>query len=221
MRAQNAQRRRLAGAILLSLCLHAALFANVKPVSARYAGGLPARLEARIVGAPPEAGGDAHGVRHLLAMNRKQVEGNGAGAQGGSTARALIDTTLLKSYLKARAARPGNLPDGRNARVEIDLALLNEYYNARELDRRAEPLEEVPLNNPRIGPEPGRAVKVILLLLINDSGGVDSVATLEAPPAGGFAEMARAAFTTTRFSPAFKDGRPVKSQKVVEILYGS
>lgn len=178
-------------------------------------------LQARIVGATRDLPGDSPGVRRLIALPLKEAAANGGDAHGGSAYRAMVDSTLLRSYLSTREARPGNLPDGRNAKVEIDFALLNEYYNARELDRRAEPLEDIPLNNPLTGPGPQRSARVILLLLINESGSVDSVATLEAPPAGDFAKMARTAFTMTRFSPAFKDGRPVKSQKVVEILYGS
>lgn len=212
----SALKRRLTGALLLSVGLHAGLIANVKPVSARYAGGASLPLQARLVGVTY----DAPGARSLVALPEQGAAPAGHGA-GGGAAKALIDGTLLKSYLIAREPRPGNLPDGRQASVEIDVSLLNDYYKARELDRRAEPLEEIPLNNPMAGPGPGKSVKVILLLLINEDGGVDSVATLEAPPAGGFGDMARAAFITTRFSPALKDGRPVKSQKIVEVLYGS
>jgi len=61
----------------------------------------------------------------------------------------------------------------------------------------------------------------VLLVLINENGGVDSVATLEARPPGIFGGLARAAFATVRFSPALKDGKPVKSQKIVEVVYGS
>ncbi len=212
----SALTRRLTGALLLSVVFHAALIVNVKPVAARYAGGASVPIYARLAGATP----DLPGTQRVLALAAPGAAAAGRGAEG-SALKAVIDGTLLKSYLSRREPRPGNLPDGRNAKVEIDLALLNDYYRARELDRRAEPLEEIPLTNPAAGPGPGKSARVILLVLINEDGGVDSVATLEAPPWGSFGDLARAAFAATRFSPALKDGRPVKSQKIVEILYGS
>jgi len=207
--------RRLLGALLVSALAHGFLITSFKPASAQYAGDPFLRARLTPLNASLEAPPAGRGAK-------SPAQPSSAGKREPSPAprRLVEDSRLTRSYLAGDEARPGNLPDGREA-VELDTRLLSQYYTAREVDTRAEPLEAVPLFNPLYGPEPGRTAKVILLLLINESGGVDSVATLESRQPGDFDAIARAAFASIRFSPAIKDGRPVKSQKVIEVLYGS
>jgi len=214
--ARGAVARRMLGAVLLSLALHAFFISSVKPVSARYAGDPFLRVQLR----------SASGALDAVSPGRSAATRAPATASGkrepSAAARPLPeDREFTKSYLGRAGSRAGNLPDGRDAYVELDTKLLSQYYTAREVDQRAVPLEEVPLFNPLYGPGPGSTAKVILLLLINENGGVDSVATLESRQRGDFDSIARAAFGSIRFSPALKDGKPVKSQKVVEVIYGS
>src|SRR4051812_5995878 len=209
--------RRMLGAVLLSLALHAFLASTLKPVSARYAGDpyVRAQLRSASLAIVPTAPG-----RGATALS----PATSAGKRERSAAPRPLpeDSRFTKSYLGGAESRAGNLPDGRDAAIELDTHLLSQYYSACEVDQRATALEEVPLFNPLYGPGSGSTAKVILLLLINEDGGVDSVATLEArPKEGGFDRIARAAFGAIRFSPAVKDGKPVKSQKVVEVIYGS
>jgi hypothetical protein len=208
--------RRMLGAVLLSLALHAFLASTLKPVSARYAGDpyIRAHLRSASLAVVPSAPGRAAASSPATSGGKREPS---------AAPRPLPeDSRFTKSYLGAIESRPGNLPDGRDAAVELDTQLLSQYYSAREVDERATALEEVPLFNPLYGPGSGSTAKVVLLLLINENGGVDSVATLEArPKGGGFDRIARAAFGAIRFSPALKDGKPVKSQKVVEVIYGS
>jgi hypothetical protein len=198
--------RRFLAAILLSMALHSLLILNMKPVSARYAS-QPIRAQLRLV---DPVSSDMPGAATLSAPPLDAPKPQGT-----------IDSRLARSYVDAAEARPGNLPDGRSAPVEVALPLLSQYLTAREVDQRATALEDVPLVDAPTGLGPGKTGKLILLLLINENGGVDSVATLEAQPPGMIDGMARSAFATVRFSPALKDGKPVKSQKIVEILYGS
>jgi hypothetical protein len=198
------------------MALHAFLLSSFKPVSARYAGDPFLRAHLRATTASLQASPPGR------ATSTTPATFSGGTREPGATPHPVPeDARFTKSYLGGAVSRPGNLPDGRSAFVELDTKLLAQYYTAREVDQRAMPLEEVPLFNPLHGPDSGSTAKVILLLLINENGGVDSVATLEARSRGTFDGIARAAFGAIRFSPALKDGRPVKSQKVVEVIYGS
>ena len=199
--------RRLAGALLLSLAFHAMVILNMKPASARYAAGQPIRVHL----APLDPAS-------LLPL---RVTAPDAQAPEAPKPEGTTDRRLAKSFLDGADARPGNLPDGRSAQLELDLPLLRNYLSAREVDLRATALDDVPLVGTPSGLGAGQTGKVILLLLINENGGIDSIATLEARPPGMFEAMARSAFASVRYSPALKGGKPVKSQKIVEILYGS
>ena len=102
----------------------------------------------------------------------------------------------------------------------LDLRFVtDDYYHTREVDVRAEPLNEVQL----VYPEPAyqRRVKgrVVLRLLINERGGLDQVSVLESEPRGTFEEAALAATWAVRFSPAKKHGRNVRSRKDIEVLF--
>jgi protein TonB len=206
--------RRLGGAVLLSLAFHGLLIGSLKPVSAQFGGSTTLHAQLRPLATPAPSPGDAQ----LEPSRARPVAA--AEAAGPSRAAAPVDPKLRKSYLERSQPRPGNLPDDRAAKVELDMALLTQYYTVREVDQRAELLEQVLVPDPGAELDPGRSGKVILLVLIGDDGSVDSTAVLEANPPGLFEASARAAFRTARYSPALKHGKPVKSQKVVEILYG-
>jgi Gram-negative bacterial TonB protein C-terminal len=199
--------RRLAGALLLSLAFHAMVILNMKPTSARYAAGKPLRVHLALI--------DPGSVAPLRAP------ATDAPAPESPKPEGTTDSSLAKNFLDRADTRRGNLPDGRSAQFELDLPLLRQYLTAREVDQRATPLDDVPLVDTPSGLRPGQTGKVILLLLINENGGIDSIATLEARPPGMFEAMARSAFASVRYSPALKGGKPVKSQKIVEIVYGS
>lgn len=108
-----------------------------------------------------------------------------------------------------------------------DLALLPDlvaplrphYFRANELDHRAENLAEVEL--PNIQLFAGRpAPRLIISLLIDETGAVDDVITLESNLLAATQDHIAQAFQNTRFKPAFKDGHPVKSQKLIEVFPG-
>src|SRR4051812_19559804 len=211
---RNAVTRRVLGAVLLSLAFHAVLIAGMKPVSARYAGDpfLRVNFKAASLDSPPPG----------RAM-RPPVPPSASGTREPSALRRGLpdEARFGKRYLGGGTARPGNLPDGRDAYVELDMKLLNQYYTAREVDQRAVALEEPPLFNPLHGPQSGSTARVVLLVLINEHGAVDAVATLESRYKGEYDAIARKAFGSVPFSPALKDGKPVKSQKIIEVIYGS
>ena len=61
--------------------------------------------------------------------------------------------------------------------------------------------------------------KVVLRLLISDTGGVDNVAVVRAEPKGLFEDAALEAFRKARFAPGMVLGTPVKSQITVEVEF--
>lgn len=64
-----------------------------------------------------------------------------------------------------------------------------------------------------------RTGKVVLRLLIGDTGHVDDVAVVRANPPGLFETSAIEAFSKARFSPGLAGGVPVKSQITVEVEF--
>jgi hypothetical protein len=102
------------------------------------------------------------------------------------------------------------LPPGDGASVP-DL----HFYQARELDRYPVPL--TPLN---LQAAAGRAGSVRLWLSIDHAGNAVDVAVIDADPSGDLASMARESLLATRFMPAVKNERPVKSRILLELRYG-
>ena len=70
--------------------------------------------------------------------------------------------------------------------------------------------------NPFLWKLPGT---VRLRLLINEQGMVDGAEVVKAEPQGEFEEAALDAVRRMRYEPAVKNGRPVKSQKLIEVTF--
>lgn len=91
------------------------------------------------------------------------------------------------------------------------------YVNSAQLDPPPLLLGEIVLNYPETaGDQEGR---VVLRLLINESGSVDELDVVRAKPAGFFEGAAVAAFRGARFSAGRSLGVPVKSQVYVEVEF--
>jgi len=104
------------------------------------------------------------------------------------------------------------------ALIETTLPL-DKYFTAREVDVRAEPLNEVDLVYPVLAYQHRTRGKVRLDIYINQDGAIDRVEVAHAAPPGIFEEAALAATHALRFSPATKWGRPVKSRKSIEVIF--
>jgi protein TonB len=91
------------------------------------------------------------------------------------------------------------------------------YLTAEELDQRPAALSAIDLEYPDAGrPRDGYLVARIL---INEDGGADKVQLLVSDPQGLFDDLVVAAFSSGRYRPGTKDGRPVRSQMTVEIRF--
>lgn len=97
--------------------------------------------------------------------------------------------------------------------------LPNHYYRAGEIDEKAEPVDIPPLVYPEEAYLRRIEGTVVLRVFINASGTIDSVDLLSATPPGLFEQSALDAVLATRFRPARLFGRPVNSQKTLEIRF--
>lgn len=109
---------------------------------------------------------------------------------------------------------PGAVPEPQAFGLPLD-----RYYSAREVDARAEPMNQPVLVYPQEAYQARVRGKVALRVLINEHGGVDGVTVLEAEPRGVFEAAALEAVQALAFSPASLAGRPVKSQKTLEVVF--
>lgn len=96
---------------------------------------------------------------------------------------------------------------------------IDNYFHVSELDVRAEPINDVLLRYPWLEYKRRLAGVVRFTLFINAQGGLDKVQLVEGTPPGHFEEAALEAVTKLQFSPARKNGRPVKSQKTIDVVF--
>ena len=94
-----------------------------------------------------------------------------------------------------------------------------EYYPARQLDVYPALVQPVNLDYPRHAANDNVGGRVLLMVLIDETGGVRELSIVDAGPARFFEDSLRAAFSEARFSPARKDGRAVKSRVLIGVDY--
>lgn len=190
--------RRLLAGLLVSLAVHVALllgFAPARPTAA-FA---PSPLEVRLREAAPD--------EPAVELATLQPADHDAISSGAAT-----------SDPAEPAPAPPRAPGAPVAAVPLAVPF-DRYYTARELDQRAEQTNEVALVYPKTAYEMRRKGTVVLRLYINERGGIDQLGVVSATPAGVFEEAALSAAQSLQFSPAVKNGMPVKSLKVIEIRF--
>lgn len=151
---------------------------------------------------------------------------------GGPVQLAGRNNTPLLVYLRPDATPPPKAHDADPGQQNTNLrapsheqALLPEitaderYLLSSEIDVRAQPVRMPVL----IYPEHAQQMKidglVRLRVYIGKSGKIDAVDIVAANPPGVFEDAALKALLSTSFTPAQKNGRPVKSQKLIEIKF--
>ena len=93
------------------------------------------------------------------------------------------------------------------------------YFTASEVDRVAMPLGDVGLAFPRARGGIEYYGTLRLELYIDEDGRVDRVDVLESTVPASFRDEALQRFAATRFEPATREGRAVKSVKKVEVRF--
>ena len=114
------------------------------------------------------------------------------------------------------ATGPASVPI---AGIEIPLSRDPTYYPARQLDVYPQLLAPIKLDYPDRAAAQRLDGHLLLLLLIDEFGIVNEASVVEAQPEGYFEEAALSVFRATRFSPAQKQGRPVKSRVLLQVSY--
>ena len=109
--------------------------------------------------------------------------------------------------------------DSKLPSLESPLAEDPTFYPAKQVDVHPVALQPVYPEYPQQASSDNVAGEVTLLLLIDEFGVVREVSVVEAKPEGYFEESAINAFRNTRFSPARKNGRDVKSRALIKVHY--
>lgn len=189
--------RRLILGLAASGAVHLVLMLGFGPKTARYVPPLPLQVEIRRDTAPERAA-------EIPAEQPSELT-----AKPADTGPAPVVPPPEISP-PAPAAPP----------VPVELGLpLDRYYTARELDVRAEPINDVDLVYPRRAYEMRTKGRVVLRIFINERGAIDDVSVVKAAPPGVFEEAALTATRALQFTPAMKNGRNVKSQKTIAVLF--
>lgn len=109
-------------------------------------------------------------------------------------------------------------PSGRPA---INVPLIHDpvFYPAKQVDVHPSALAPINPAYPDDAAQRNVTGKVMLLLLIDETGKVVDVSVVDATPPGYFEDSAVAAFRSARFSPAEKGGRKVKSRVLIQVSF--
>ncbi len=84
------------------------------------------------------------------------------------------------------------------------------WYTAREVDQRPQLTAELRPTYPEEARRLGIEGSVVIELEIDESGRVRSLKVLESNPPGVFDEAVRMTYGRATFSPALRNGRPVR-----------
>ncbi|MBI2295273.1 MAG: energy transducer TonB [Betaproteobacteria bacterium] len=95
------------------------------------------------------------------------------------------------------------------------------YYSARELDSYPRPVAPLRLDYPSGAGRDGAPGRAQFSLYIDEHGVVNQVSVVETALPGNVEDELRAALAATRFIPARKDGRPVKSRILLSISFAA
>jgi protein TonB len=122
---------------------------------------------------------------------------------------------------KAAPAAPVAAPPS-SALAAVDIPLIEDptYYPAKQLDVLPQPVQSIKPAYPSAAEATDMGGQVKMLILIDERGVVQDISVVEVKPEGyGFEESAVEAFRNTRFSPAIRHGRPVKSRGIFVVTF--
>ena len=209
---------RLMVAIALSLALH---FVLLVCVSVRPTGSAPnvaAAIQARLERATPEPAADSRAPPDALPIPAETA--------AVAPAKAVASLPLAPQPQVETETRPEPNPidpPTYSSAIHFELPLIRDptYYPAKQLDVYPLPLTEIKFDYPESAAAERIDGRLLMLLLIDEFGVVNEASVVEAHPEGYFEESALSVFRATRFSPAQKQGRPVKSRVLMHVRYES
>lgn len=89
------------------------------------------------------------------------------------------------------------------------------YYAAKQLDVFPSLVSKLQLGVEALG-----AGRALLLVMIDATGAVNEVSLVETSSAAVPEEEVKRAFASARFTPAYRNGRAVRSRMLIEVNYG-
>lgn len=188
--------RRLIVGLAVSFVLHLLLVLGFAPQATRYVPPVPLQVELRREAAPDST------------------------AEIASEPPAELTAKPIAVAPTPVPPREEQLPAPAAPKAPVDVKLpLDKYFTFREVDIRAEQLNQVDLVYPERAYQWRIKGTVVLRIFINQHGAIDDVSILEATPPGVFEEAALTATRALQFKPAIKNGRNVKSQKTIEVVF--
>jgi protein TonB len=236
--------RRMLVAGWLSLGLHAALIALVQVVPpATISLGEPV-IEARLVStpaappaatvptpaAPPaatvptltpaEVSPEAPPVERLLPVPGKVADALPVAQPAAAPpAQAVPAAPLPAAATQSVEPQPAAAVTPPAPAVALTSAVDLTYYSARDVDVHPRALREVVPVYPEDADRQRVSGKLRLQLKLQADGRVSDIEVRRATPPGVFDESALQAFREARFSPAQKNGRPVRALVQIEVVY--
>jgi TonB family protein len=187
---------RLPGAMLGSVLLHLALLLAVgNPAPGAAPPLLPgAVLNVTLVAGAPEA----------PASTAARSIANPAAPAGNVASRRVASAQQVPM---PRRVLPATLPGASH------------YYPPRELDETAKPVNDVLLRYPEEAYAQRLGGEVRVRLRIDEAGKVDEATVIGRGPTRQFDDAALEAAVQLRFTPAVREGRAVKSEKTIAIVF--
>jgi protein TonB len=200
-----ALRKRLLAAFAVSVLLHAALCVVVTGGARRHASVAAPRplLAVRIVPDDSPRAPEAPPASEPIARATPPVE-----------------RTAAKPAPAPRAVVPHAAREVRAESAAIE-APDSTYYAAKQLDVYPALARPLDLRYGGKAAADGVTGRALLLVMIDESGTVRDVSVVEAEPADYFEDDAKRAFMSARFSPAYRNGRAVRSRVLVQVNYGA
>jgi protein TonB len=109
--------------------------------------------------------------------------------------------------------------ESQRSLVQIPTAVDLAYYSAREVDVLPRALRDIRPEYPSEADRRRLSGSVKLQIKLEADGRVSDIEVVESMPEGMFDESALAAFRQARFSPAQRNGRPVRARILIEVKY--
>ena len=206
--------RRVLGALLLSLALHAAILGLL---------GAPGRPGKPVLSAPIQVSFLWQTHRPVDAGAPPVLAGTQAGpvvvAQPGPPAPAEPPVRTAEP-VRHQPQTDAPLPAAAPVPVlQPPAAATPVYYSARELDALPRAVQSVAPDLPAFAVEHHLSGWVLLNVRLRADGHVESVKVVESSPPGIFDEAARQVFLQSVFQPGQRGGEPVNAQFEVKMTF--
>jgi TonB family protein len=147
-------------------------------------------------------------------QDRTELHATLAPAPSSAAPGAAADDVSKPASRDAPAPQPA-----AEAGSGLSLPAVEPWYTASEVDVRAEPVTRLNLRYPENARAELAISTVRLRLFIDERGVVRKIQIAARGPSAVFDETARRAWEEVRFTPALRNGAPVKSQKLIELTY--